>query len=434
MTPAAVFTAVAVAAALYVAVSGLLARPAQARRREAAEEEEERTLEPLPPPVQLGEVTEEELRAYDGSDPKKPLLTAIKGQIYDVTQSRMFYGPGGPYALFTGRDASRALAKMSFETSDLTGDISGLSPFEAEALQEWEYKFKSKYVTVGTIKKAVPVAEEDIARSTVTTERDIDASTLENNNVPEPKETEASNQGSIIEKTTGTPDIDVNTSSHEDIEEKGKELSDSDATNASSLVDAVEKPDETSNSVVKNSSTEEAFEPKEIPDAAVKNSSTDEAFEPKEIPDAAVKNSSSTEEAVKPKETPQVVDDKNRCKSEDATERPNEAADAVGLKNTTRHEDATEEAVEPKEIPDAAVKNSSSTEEAVEPKETPQVVDDKNRCKPEDATERPKEAADAVGLKNTTRHEDAGQPKETWNIDEKDLSSRQDGEEKPKET
>ncbi|CAL4886468.1 unnamed protein product [Urochloa decumbens] len=418
MTPEAFFTAVAVAAALYVAVSGLLERPAQvpARRREAAAEEEERTLEPLPPPVQLGEVTEEELRAYDGSDPKKPLLMAIKGQIYDVTQSRMFYGPGGPYALFAGRDASRALAKMSFETSDLTGDISGLSPFEAEALQEWDYKFKSKYVTVGTIKKTVPVAEGDIALSTVTTERDIDASTLKNNSVPELKETGASNQGSVIEKTTGTPDVDVNTSSHENIKEKGKELSDSDATNASSQVDAVEKPDQTSN-------------------LAVKNSGTEEAFEPKEIPDAAVKNSSSTEEAVEPNKTPQVVDDKNRCEPEDATEKPNEATDAVGLKNTTRHEDATEEAIEPKEIPDAAVKNSSSTEEAVEPKETPQVVDDKNTCKPEDARERPNEAADAVGLKNTTRHEDAGQPKETWNIiDEKDVSSRQDGEEKLKET
>jgi len=36
----------------------------------------------------MGEVSEEELRQYDGSDPKKPLLMAIKGQIYDVTQSR----------------------------------------------------------------------------------------------------------------------------------------------------------------------------------------------------------------------------------------------------------------------------------------------------------------------------------------------------------
>lgn len=69
---------------------------------------------------------------------------------------RMFYGPGGPYALFAGKDASRALAKMSFEDKDLTGDISGLGPFELEALQDWEYKFMSKYVKVGTIKSTAP--------------------------------------------------------------------------------------------------------------------------------------------------------------------------------------------------------------------------------------------------------------------------------------
>jgi membrane-associated progesterone receptor component len=45
-------------------------------------------MQPLPPPVQLGEVTEEELKQYDGTDSTKPLLMAIKGQIYDVSQSR----------------------------------------------------------------------------------------------------------------------------------------------------------------------------------------------------------------------------------------------------------------------------------------------------------------------------------------------------------
>jgi len=37
-------------------------------------------------------------------------------------------------------------------------------------------------------------------------------------------------------------------------------------------------------------------------------------------------------------------------------------------------------------------------------------------------------------LENRTSHEDAGQPKETQNIDDKYVSSSQDGEEKPKET
>lgn len=64
---------------------------------------------------------------------------------------RMFYGPGGPYALFAGRDASRALALMSFDSKDLTGNIEGLSASELEVLQDWEYKFMEKYVKVGQL-------------------------------------------------------------------------------------------------------------------------------------------------------------------------------------------------------------------------------------------------------------------------------------------
>ena len=77
----------------------------------------------------------------------------------------MFYGPGGPYALFAGKDASRALAKMSFEEKDLTGDISGLSGYELGALQDWEYKFMSKYVKVGTVKSSIPVTNGEPSES-----------------------------------------------------------------------------------------------------------------------------------------------------------------------------------------------------------------------------------------------------------------------------
>lgn len=85
----------------------------------------------------------------------------------------MFYGPGGPYALFAGKDASRALAKMSFEEKDLTGDISGLGPFELDALQDWEYKFMSKYVKVGTI-KTIPVTEgASTAESAEVADKDV---------------------------------------------------------------------------------------------------------------------------------------------------------------------------------------------------------------------------------------------------------------------
>ncbi|XP_057527348.1 membrane steroid-binding protein 2 [Amaranthus tricolor] len=152
LSPATFFTVIAISLALYHVVSGFFGSSPQHHARSFEE------MEPLPPPVQVGEISEDELKQYDGSDSKKPLLMAIKGQIYDVSQSRMFYGPGGPYALFAGKDASRALAKMSFEEKDLTGDVSGLGAFELEALQDWEYKFMSKYVKVGTVKtKEVPV-------------------------------------------------------------------------------------------------------------------------------------------------------------------------------------------------------------------------------------------------------------------------------------
>ncbi|XP_038999445.1 membrane steroid-binding protein 2-like [Hibiscus syriacus] len=158
LSPATFFTVLALLWAVYYVITGLFESSDDHHQLSRALEEQ---MEPLPPPVQLGEVSEEELKQCDGSDPKKPLLMAIKGQIYDVSQSRMFYGPGGPYASFAGKDASRALAKMSFEENDLTGDISGLGPFELDALQDWEYRFMRKYVKVGTIKKTVPVTEGD---------------------------------------------------------------------------------------------------------------------------------------------------------------------------------------------------------------------------------------------------------------------------------
>lgn len=146
LSPAAFFTILAMMAVVYKLVCGMFVAAGDyvAVKKSNAYASRE--------PVQLGEnVTEEELRGYDGSDPEKPLLMAIKGQIYDVSRSRMFYGPGGPYALFAGRDASRALALMSFDPQDLTGNIEGLNASELEVLQDWEYKFMEKYVKVGQL-------------------------------------------------------------------------------------------------------------------------------------------------------------------------------------------------------------------------------------------------------------------------------------------
>jgi membrane-associated progesterone receptor component len=44
--------------------------------------------EPPKKPVQVGEITEKELRLYNGSDSSKPILISVKGQIYDVSEGR----------------------------------------------------------------------------------------------------------------------------------------------------------------------------------------------------------------------------------------------------------------------------------------------------------------------------------------------------------
>ncbi|KAG0477536.1 hypothetical protein HPP92_013856 [Vanilla planifolia] len=154
LSPMGFFTILALMVGVYHLVSGMFVSPEEVttkvEKRSSIPEPEPEPELPAEP-VQIGEVTLEELKAYDGSNPKKPLLVAIKGNIYDVSRSRMFYGPGGPYSLFAGRDASRALALMSFDHNDLTGNLEGLSDSELDVLQDWEEKFMEKYVKVGQL-------------------------------------------------------------------------------------------------------------------------------------------------------------------------------------------------------------------------------------------------------------------------------------------
>ena len=42
-------------------------------------------------------LTEKELKQYRGATPDEPIYLAIDGQIYDVSASPTFYGPGGHY-------------------------------------------------------------------------------------------------------------------------------------------------------------------------------------------------------------------------------------------------------------------------------------------------------------------------------------------------
>jgi len=107
----------------------------------------------IPDGVQMA-YTEKQLAKYDGSDPDplKPVLLAYDGIVYDVTEGRRIYGPGGGYHQFAGRDATRAYVTGCFKIH-LTHDIRGFDKEQQKALDKWRrfYANHKKYKRVGTV-------------------------------------------------------------------------------------------------------------------------------------------------------------------------------------------------------------------------------------------------------------------------------------------
>lgn len=89
------------------------------------------------------------LQPFNGSDPYRPLLLAIKGRVLDVREGTDYYGPGGPYKVMAGRDASRAFAMMSLEEKDAHADLTGVPDEHLKILDDWYDKLSKKYPTVG---------------------------------------------------------------------------------------------------------------------------------------------------------------------------------------------------------------------------------------------------------------------------------------------
>jgi membrane-associated progesterone receptor component len=122
------------------------------------------SLPPPPPPTVFKTFTPPTLLPFNGTN-NMPVYLAVRGRVFDVTSGRNFYGPGGPYENFAGRDASRGLALGSFDEEMLTKDLHGpldklddLGAEEIEAIRGWEERFEEKYLVVG---KLVAIGEED---------------------------------------------------------------------------------------------------------------------------------------------------------------------------------------------------------------------------------------------------------------------------------
>lgn len=92
-------------------------------------------------------LTESQLKAYTGADPNKPIYLAIDGVIYDVSSSPRFYGPGGHYNHFTGRDASRGWVTECWDSPDqLVHNMDGV---EAMYMPRYMDEELQKYADTG---------------------------------------------------------------------------------------------------------------------------------------------------------------------------------------------------------------------------------------------------------------------------------------------
>lgn len=91
-----------------------------------------------------------ELASFDGKDGRR-LYIGAKGKVFDVGflyRGWEAYGPRGGYAVFSGADASWALANMSLEPQDkwpagVTWDSLGAD--EQKTLNDWVDKFENAY-------------------------------------------------------------------------------------------------------------------------------------------------------------------------------------------------------------------------------------------------------------------------------------------------
>lgn len=109
-----------------------------------------------PDALEIQNFTPRMLQKYNGVDDPRVLM-GVNGKVYDVTAGKTHYGPGGPYASFAGRDASRGLAKHSFDAEVLNpidapvDELKDLIPEEREALQQWAQFFEGKYTYCGRL-------------------------------------------------------------------------------------------------------------------------------------------------------------------------------------------------------------------------------------------------------------------------------------------
>lgn len=110
------------------------------------EKEKEDEEDDVDPPRNF---TQKQLLEFNGSNDEKmgepkSVYLSLNGIVFDVSDGRDFYGPGGPYELFAGHECGVALAKMSFN-AEFLDDLEGCNSLnygEKDELENWISKFE----------------------------------------------------------------------------------------------------------------------------------------------------------------------------------------------------------------------------------------------------------------------------------------------------
>ncbi|KAF2102842.1 cytochrome b5 [Rhizodiscina lignyota] len=82
-----------------------------------------------------------------------PMLILVKGKVFDVTGNTA-YSPKGSYHVFTGKDASRALALSSLKPEDCRPEWEDLEDKDKKVLDDWMTFFSKRYNVVGQVQGA----------------------------------------------------------------------------------------------------------------------------------------------------------------------------------------------------------------------------------------------------------------------------------------
>ena len=79
---------------------------------------------------------------------------AFLGEVFDVTAGAVYYGPGGGYHFFAGRDATRAFSTGDFTEEGLVANLNGLSDEAMLGLENWARFYRggeNDYAFVGYV-------------------------------------------------------------------------------------------------------------------------------------------------------------------------------------------------------------------------------------------------------------------------------------------